>query len=439
MSVVARRVSNMHSNTSGAVDIVDVDVEARDLAVRCAEASRAVARAQAAQARVFADAADLASRRVAALGSTSSRESELPLRSLAAELATAGCMSDRTVQRRMSDAAILAESFAATFEAWDVGRVSAGHVAVILDHGVPLTDPDARAAFEREALARAEGTTPGRLGSALARIAEALQPRTMAERHQEAWADRGTCVRDIGDGMAEFATIQPAVLAHAMHDRITQQAKAIKKADPTDARTVDQIRADLVADMLLTTSPSADTGAGISDGFSGLGSIQAIVNITVPALALAGVTDQPAELVGRCPIDPATARTLAGHATGWDRVLADPITGCVLAVDRYTPSADMKRFLRARDQHCRFPGCRQPAHRCDRDHTLDYALRGETSTCNLACLCKRHHTLKGETAWTVRQLGGGVLEWTSPGGHVYIDKPPPALVVFTPSTDPPPF
>jgi hypothetical protein len=442
MSVVARRVSNMHSNTSDAVDTVDdvdVDVHSRDLAVRFAEASEAVARAQAAQARVLADAADLASRRVTALGSTSSREAELPLRSLAAELATAGCMSDRTVQRRMSDAAILAESFPATFDAWDAGRVSAGHVAVILDHGVPLTDPGARAEFEREALARAEGATPGRLGSALARIAEALQPRTMAERHQEARADRGACVRDIGEGMAEFSTIQPAVLAYAIHDRITQQANAIQKADPTDTRIIDQIRADLVADMLLTTSPSAETGAGMSDGLGGLGSIQAIVNITVPALALAGVTDEPAELVGRCPIDPTTARRLAGHTSGWDRVLADPITGCVLAVDRYTPSADMKRFLRARDQHCRFPGCRQPAHRCDRDHTLDYALGGETSACNLACLCKRHHTLKGETAWKVRQLGGGVLEWTSPGGHVYIDKPPPAIVVFTPSTDPPPF
>jgi len=68
------------------------------------------------------------------------------------------------------------------------------------------------------------------------------------------------------------------------------------------------------------------------------------------------------------------------------------------------------------------PG-RQPAHRYDREHTLDYALGGETSTCNLACLCKRHHTLKGETAWTVRQLGGGILEWTSPGGHEPISLP----------------
>ena len=418
--------------------IRDVDTEFRELAHDIDEARAAVAQAQAAEARVFARAAAVGARRVAALGSPSSREAELPLRALAAELGAAARMSDRTVQRHMNDAAILTEKFPATFNAWEQGRVSTGHVRTIMEHGLPLTDPDARALFETEALLRAEETTPGRLGASLARLAESLQPRTLTERHQEARASRGASVRDIGDGMAEFSTIQPAVLAHAVHDRLTQQAKALKNADPTDTRTLGQIRADLVADVLLTTTPTVDTGAGLSDGFGGLGAIRGIVNVTVPALALAGVTDEPAELVGRCPIDPATARQLAGLATGWDRVLADPITGCVLAVDRYTPSADMKRFLRARDQHCRFPGCRQPAHRCDRDHTLDYALGGETSTCNLACLCKRHHTLKGETAWTVRQLGGGVLEWTSPGGHVYIDKPPPAIH-FVPNTDPPPF
>ena len=422
----------MHSN------ICEVDTEHRDVAIDYAEAEAVVARGEAARARVLARAAAIGNRRVAELGASSSREAELPFRALAAELGAAANVSDRTVQRRMNDASVLAESFPATFDAWEDGRLSSGHVAVIMEHGTPLTDPEARAVFEREALFRAEETTPGRLGSSLARLAESLQPRTMTERHQEARASRGACVRDIGDGMAEFISTQPSVLAHAMHDRITQQAKAIKDADPTDTRTVDQIRADLVADMVLTTTPTVETGAGFSDGFGGLGAIRGIVNVTVPALALAGVTDEPAELVGRCPIDPDTARQLAGHATGWDRVLADPITGCVLAVDRYTPSADMKRFLRARDQHCRFPGCRQSAHRCDRDHTLDYALGGATDVCNLACLCKRHHTLKGETAWTVRQVGGGALEWTSPGGHVYIDKPPPA-VHFTPNTDPPPF
>ncbi|MDZ4234632.1 MAG: hypothetical protein U1C73_12960, partial [Dietzia sp.] len=42
---------------------------------------------------------------------------------------------------------------------------------------------------------------------------------------------------------------------------------------------------------------------------------------------------------------------------------------------------------------------------------------------NLALLCERHHMLKHNTAWTVRQLPGGILEWTSPTGRIYIDKP----------------
>ncbi|MCR2678846.1 hypothetical protein NSP03_24390, partial [Salmonella enterica] len=57
-----------------------------------------------------------------------------------------------------------------------------------------------------------------------------------------------------------------------------------------------------------------------------------------------------AELDGMIPIDPATARRLAGAASGWDRVLTHPISGALLAVDRYRPSEDLRRHLRARDE-----------------------------------------------------------------------------------------
>src|SRR5690554_5718154 len=110
MSVVVRRVSNMYSNITD-VDTADVDAIARELAMECAEARRAMARTEAVLARVFAKAAQVGARRVAELASPSSREAELPLRSLAAELGAAANMSDRTVQRRMNDAAMLEESF----------------------------------------------------------------------------------------------------------------------------------------------------------------------------------------------------------------------------------------------------------------------------------------------------------------------------------------
>lgn len=51
-------------------------------------------------------------------------------------------------------------------------------------------------------------------------------------------------------------------------------------------------------------------------------------------------------------------------------------------------------------------------------------------------LCQRHHSMKQFTAWKVRQLEHGVLEWTSPTGRVYLENPPPISVAFT-VDDPP--
>ncbi|WP_159499774.1 HNH endonuclease signature motif containing protein [Microbacterium sp. 18062] len=214
----------------------------------------------------------------------------------------------------------------------------------------------------------------------------------------------------------------------------------------SDERTLDQIRADILADLLLTGAPDTDPSV-TGDGPGELGAIRAVVQITVPVLALAGESEDPADLAGRSPIDADTARRLAGGCTGWDRILTHPITGAVLSVDRYRPTDAMRRMLRARDQHCRFPGCRMPAVRCDADHTIDHADGGETCVSNLCHLCRRHHVLKHGTPWTVRQRSGGVLEWTSPLGHVYIDTPPqvgPTRVRFVPDggpppSDPPPF
>ena len=65
------------------------------------------------------------------------------------------------------------------------------------------------------------------------------------------------------------------------------------------------------------------------------------------------------------------------------------------------------------------------------DHTVDAARGGPTEHTNLAHLCRRHHTLKHETAWRVKQLPGGILEWTGPTGRTYHDRPP-GVVTFVP-------
>ncbi len=148
--------------------------------------------------------------------------------------------------------------------------------------------------------------------------------------------------------------------------------------------------------------------------------------------------EQPAELAGGQPIDTDTARILAGGCVAWERVLTHPVTGAILAVDHYRPNADLRRLLHARDSRCRFLTCGLPPRTQDLDHTIDAAFGGATEEGNLGGLCRRHHVLKHQTAWAVKQLGAGVLEWTSPTGSTYIDRPPSPVTFTIDEPDPDP-
>ncbi len=130
------------------------------------------------------------------------------------------------------------------------------------------------------------------------------------------------------------------------------------------------------------------------------------------------------------------------HWAGADIVgaLAQGFDAVAFHTDTYHRTTAIDRHLRARDRHCRFPGCTTPATRCDIDHTHDHALGGPTTHTNLAHLCQRHHTQKHLTRWNVTQLPGGVLEWTSPTGRTYTDEPLPysPAIHFLPDDPPPP-
>ncbi|WP_448721415.1 DUF222 domain-containing protein [Microbacterium natoriense] len=382
---------------------------------------------------------------------------DLTIRTVAAELGAALRVSDRTVQRRMAEASYLVERFPRVWQAQGAGRISAGHARVIVEAGEHLDDPAGRDAYSEQIIGFAETESPNRVGRMARRVAERFESRSLDDRHKDARAKRRVWVRDRPDGMAELGVFGPAALIHGAFDRITAMGRALQAgpsspgasfgpaasgasaADPepaSDTRTLDEVRCDLALDVLLTGAPA---GHDTPDGL--LAAITATVSVTVPALSLAGVDSTPAELNGRCPIDLSTAKALAGAASGWDRVLTHPITAGVLAVDRYRPSADLRRHLQARDQRCRFPGCGMPARDSDLDHTVDHALGGATTHANLGALCRRHHVLKHHTPWHVEHLEGGVYSWTSPTGQVYIDRPPPVnTVTFTEDPEPePPF
>lgn len=410
---------------------------------RVVAARKARAAADAAELRALADAMALATRRRSTLGSVDSRQSDLPVREIAAELAAAMRASDRSVQARLGDAADLVARFSSSVRALEVGDIDRGHLAAIAEAGGRIDDEQARAAFEGAALGVCRRETPGRARPILRMLAQRFDPTTPQERHDAAAAGRRAWVIDGEDGIADLTLRGSAVIIHGAFDRATQIAQSIieaRKAEVDDAdgsspvardtRSLNHVRADVLADLLLTGHATASESAATTPEAE---AIVARVHITIPAATIGG-GGAAGELAGHGPLDPRTARHLAATARAWTRLHTDP-SGCVLAVDQYRPPSRLRKLLAARDEHCRFPGCRQPVWRCDIDHTIDHALGGATEVCNLAHLCRRHHVLKHHTAWTVRQKPGGILEWTSPTGRVHPDIPTRVLA-FT-ATAPP--
>ena len=166
--------------------------------------------------------------------------------------------------------------------------------------------------------------------------------------------------------------------------------------------SVDRRAQTAVADMRGTTAEPRRSVAGVADRIS-LGGIKPQVAVTVPVMTLLGLSDEPGDLAGHGPIDAHTARRLAAQAPSFLRILTHPETGTVLSVgrDRYAVPADLRSWLRLRDETCRFPGCSRRAQRCDIDHVKDWAHGGTTDHDNLIHLCRKHHRLKHTTAWKV--------------------------------------
>ena len=100
------------------------------------------------------------------------------------------------------------------------------------------------------------------------------------------------------------------------------------------------------------------------------------------------------------------------------------------AEPRYIPSAVLATFVRCRDMTCRFPGCDEPAYRCDIDHTIAYPA-GPTQASNLKCLCRQHHLLKTFWGWHDEQHPDGTVVWTSPHGQTYTTHPGSRLLFPT--------
>ncbi len=374
--------------------------------------------------------------------SVTGRAADIARRVLVSEVACAFRLPERTAESLIEASRSLVHKLPATLAALAAGRISYAHAQVLVEESATLS-PEAAATFEAAVLPGAEQQTAAQLKNS-ARIArEHIDTESIRVRRERGVARRGVFFDPAHDGMAWLSAYLPAPEAAALYERLTQISTGLQ--DAKERRTLAQLRADVLADLVLDPSgKGAQTDAGHAGQGAVARSIKPDVCLMVPALSLLGHGEEPAHLEGYGPIDIDTARELVGNATSFIRILTHPETGAILSVgrDRYAAPKNLRTVLRLRDATCRFPGCARSAGRCDLDHTQAWARDGRTQYDNLSHLCGSHHTLKHEGGWNVTQAGGGtgVLRWVSPSGRGYTTAPYRRMAVSTagpPNAGPP--
>jgi hypothetical protein len=360
------------------------------------------------------------------------------------EIAAALSVARTTAADRIGLGMDLRRRLPATHAALRAGELTP-YKARLISEGTADLDSTEVATAEAHLLRSAQGQTPGQLRAAIARAVLTADPDATAKRHAIAKAERRIVKYPERDGMATLWALLPADDAATIYHGLTAVAHDAATAD--DSRTLDARRVDTLVDLIRhtldadTAAPGTNTSGAITSGTATSGkaasrrrATRPLVHVTVPASTLLGLDNLPAHLTGHGPIPADLARHIALDAD-WRRILTDPHDGTVLDVGttRYQPPASLRRHVTTRDHTCRFPGCRQPADRCDLDHCTPFP-QGPTAAHNLHALCRHHHRLKHTARWQAKRRiphpDTGLppsLRWTSPTGHTYDTHAPPAV------------
>ena len=137
------------------------------------------------------------------------------------------------------------------------GGVQDGRAAADGQGDVATDALTVRGAFERDLLTEAEGRTAAGFGRRARRLRESRFPDLIPVRHREAKDKRRVMFQPLPDGMSCLSAIIAAEKGQAMFAALTSAAKAGKRAG--DPRTMDQLRADTLTELLLEGEPAPTT------------------------------------------------------------------------------------------------------------------------------------------------------------------------------------
>ncbi|MFT4470928.1 DUF222 domain-containing protein [Arthrobacter sulfonylureivorans] len=345
----------------------------------------------------------------------------------------------------LADARYICTHLPSTLQAVSSGDLDLAR-AKVMARGSADLPADSLEEFEAAVLPGAGNITVESVRSRARKMRDQLHPESLSERHRRANESRDVQLTDQNDGMTELWIRLSADKAHLVFDRIQSTARFLQ--GPGEERTLPQLRADVFSDLLLDAEapaaapvaeldvkPSpAPTGEldeepdvalaartelvpeparGRPDRSAGLGML-----VTMPLNTLLGLSEEPGDLAGHGPIPPDMGRQLSQLAKSWLLVLTDDQGQAIAAARKLRiPPEWLKRLVRVRDRHCRFPGCRRAAQYCEIDHVIAWQVGGLTVLENLQCLCVAHHAAKTAGECSAEAGPNGEITWTTRTGH----------------------
>ena len=253
----------------------------------------------------------------------------------------------------------------------------------------------------------APGLTTGQLTARLRRLCIDTNPTEATDRYQKAIDARRVITELTPDGTTHlFGLDLPPHRVAAITHRINQIAKSLRSA--TESRNMDQLRADILLDLLDGTTTNPTRGS---------------VDIHVDLTTLTRLDNHAGELAGYGPVIADIARQLTQEQTRaeWRYTITHPDTSQTIhnGLTRRRPTTTQRREIEAHNPHCIFPGCRMPATNSDLDHRTPHAQGGPTITPNLAPLCRHDHQIRHQAGWNHQPLPNGDHHWTTKLGHTY--------------------
>jgi hypothetical protein len=347
-------------------------------------------------------------------------------RSLAKEVSLELRTSETVAANRVARGESLVRRMPLLLAAMEAGDIEGFPAGRIVEVAAMLDDAQARQIDAQLAAKLARGrlqfTDPTSLVKATRRLVNALDPDGQAERARKARAERKVVLIPGENATSTLAADLPAEVAASAYARIDAMARKIRNRG--DQRTLEQLRADMFADLLLGHDPGVSAPKGA-----------AMVFLHMPMDTALTMSDSGCELSGYGPIPGAVAREIMTNPDSVLRtVLTDPASSTVrdLGRSRRNPSVFLRDFVAARDRECSGVGCHRPAQRCDWDHLSGWHDLGVTADHNGGAKCERCHYRKDEPGWTLtHDPGTGTSTITTPTGRTYtkiaepIIEPPP--------------